>query len=174
MDLKFVSIHEARERIEDPLIVWERNTTLTENLYQGKVRTPTLDLGWIENRFWVWVHYIAGKIGRGELFDVIDGMSFLRGRVFGPMMQAKAGIRPQGVRRIEECGASYLERLKSTAPAHDRLSCLLAINAAVELYQELREELDQGRDEVTSPVEREAVKYLKEIEQNIKKANTST
>ncbi|MER7057532.1 MULTISPECIES: hypothetical protein [unclassified Streptomyces] len=28
------------------------------------------DLQWIEDRFWIWVHYGATKLGRGELFEV--------------------------------------------------------------------------------------------------------
>ena len=167
VDLKFISVNEAKERVEDPLIVWERDAALTENLFLGKERIPTIELKWIENRFWVWTHYIAAKIGRGELFDVIDGLTFLRARVLGPMIQVKAGNLPQGVRRIEECDASYLQSLKLTVPAHDRLSCLSAMNATIELYRELRKALNQGKKEVTSKVERESVKYMKEIEKEI-------
>jgi len=167
VDLKFIMINEARERVEDPLIVWERDNVLTENIFQGKAKAPTVDLEWIENRFWVWVHYIATKIGRGELFDVIDGMGFLRARVFGPMIQVKAGKPPQGVRRIEEDGASYLASLNQTLSAHDRESCLSAMNAAIELYRDLRKELNQGKEVAPSLVELEAVKYLKEMEQKI-------
>lgn len=169
VDLKFVAVNEAVERVEDPLIIWERDNTLTENIFQGKARTPKVDLEWIENRFWVWVHYIATKIGRGELFDVIDGMNFLRARVLSPMIQAKAGKRPQGVRRIEEYGVSYLESLKLTNPTHDKQSCLSAINTAINLYRDLRRELNQGKELSPSRVEMEAVKYLKEIEQKVTK-----
>ena len=105
VDLKFISVNEAKVRVEDPLIIWERDTALTDNLFRGKARTPTVDLEWIENRFWVWVHYIAAKIGRGELFDVIDGLNFLRARVLGPLIQVKMGNYPQGVRRIEKSPA---------------------------------------------------------------------
>ena len=174
VDLKFISINEAKERVEDPLIVWERDTALTENLFQGEPRIPTTDLEWIENRFWVWTHYVAANIGRGELFDVIDGMSFLRVRVLGPMIQTKMGNHPQGVRRIEKWGASYMKDLKRTAPAHDRISCLSAINTTIELYRDLRKELNQGKKEAVSKVELEAVKYLKEIEKEIKKDNASS
>lgn len=169
VDLNFRAVNDVNERVEDPIIIWERNNALTENIFRGKARAPKVDLEWIENRFWVWVHYIAVKIGRGELFDVIDGMGFLRARVFGPMIQAKAGKPPQGVRRIEECGVSYLERLKQTLPLHDRLSCLSAINAAINLYRDLRKELNHGKEIIPSKVELEAVKYLKDIEQNITK-----
>jgi predicted nucleotidyltransferase len=169
VDLKFMAVNEAGERVEDPLIIWERDNALTESIFQGKVRTPKVDLEWIENRFWVWVHYIATKIGRGELFDVIDGMNFIRARVLGPMIQAKAGKPPQGVRRIEEYGASHLESLKLTNPTHDKPSCLLAINTAINLYRDLRKELNQGKELAPSRVEREAMKYLKEIEQKVTK-----
>ena len=101
------------------------------------------------------------------MFDVIDGLTFLRARVLGPMIQVKAGNLPQGVRRIEECDASYLQSLKLTVPAHDRLSCLSAMNATIELYRELRKALNQGKKDVSSQVELEAVKYLKEIEKEI-------
>ena len=32
VDFKFVSVNEAKERVEDPLIIWERGKALTENL----------------------------------------------------------------------------------------------------------------------------------------------
>jgi hypothetical protein len=59
--------------------------------------------------------------------------------------------------------------MRQTLAAHDRASCLSAINAAIELYRDLRKELNPGKGEVPSCVELEAVKYLKEIEQKVTK-----
>ena len=168
VDFKFVSINEVKERVEDPLIIWERDATLTENIFEGKVRSPALDLNWIEDRFWIWVHYVATKIGRGELFEVIDALGFLRSKVLGPMIQVKVGAWPQVVRKIEQHGASYIKKLQRTVPTYDSFGCLSAINATIELYRDLRKELNQGKNEVISKVELEAVKYLKEIEKEIK------
>jgi predicted nucleotidyltransferase len=163
VDYKFVSIKEIQERVEDPLIIWERDKVLTENLFQGRAVFPAQDLKWIEDRFWIWVHYVAAKIGRGELFEVIDALGFIRSRVLGPMILTKAGARPQSVRKIEEYGAPYVEKLQRTVPTYDKLSCLLAINTTIELYRDLRKELNQGKKQVSSKVELETLKYLKEI-----------
>ena len=51
---------------------------------------PTPDLQWMEDRFWVWVHYGALKIGRGELFETIDFISFLRQNVIGSLALMKS------------------------------------------------------------------------------------
>ncbi|MBI2206762.1 MAG: hypothetical protein HYU41_23240 [Candidatus Rokubacteria bacterium] len=48
-------------------------------------------LQWIEDRFWVRMHYIAAKIARGELFEAIDGLVFVRSRVLGPLILSEAG-----------------------------------------------------------------------------------
>ena len=52
VDLHFKSVNDAGDRVEDPIIIWERGTALTDSLYQGKRRELTVDLEWIENRFW--------------------------------------------------------------------------------------------------------------------------
>ena len=56
---------------------------------------------WFEDRFWIWVHYATIKIARGELFETIEFISFLRETVIGPMLQIKNGYLPKGVRKIE-------------------------------------------------------------------------
>ena len=33
----------------------------------------------------MWVHYAAAKVARGELFEALDFMAFLRGQVLGPL-----------------------------------------------------------------------------------------
>src|SRR5256885_4988237 len=63
---------------------------------------PISQVQWIEDRFWVWVHYIAVKIARGELFEAIDALEFVRARVLGPLILSEAGGQPNGVRRVEQ------------------------------------------------------------------------
>jgi hypothetical protein len=36
------------------------------------------DLQWLEDGSWVWVHYIATKIARGELLEAVDALGFVR------------------------------------------------------------------------------------------------
>jgi Nucleotidyltransferase domain len=47
----------------------------------------------VEDRFWVWVHYGATKIGRGELFECLDVVAAFRGMVFGPLVALGRGQR---------------------------------------------------------------------------------
>ena len=84
---------------------------------------PPPDARWIEDRFWVWVHYAALKIARGELQESFDFLSYLRVFVLGPLGSVRAGRKPIGVRRVEddpelaarlaELGASPLKTLRT-------------------------------------------------------------
>src|SRR5712692_6602221 len=49
-------------RVEDPVVLWERDGRLTSALQRGMPAYPQPDLQWIEDRIWVWVHYAATKI----------------------------------------------------------------------------------------------------------------
>ena len=124
--------------MEDPAILWERDDALSVAMKPGEARFPQPDPQWIEDRFWTWVHYGAGKIGRGELFEATDFLAFLRGRVLGPLLLRRAGQRPSGVRRLEQLVPADAERLKSTLCTHDRGSCLAALATVIAVYRELR------------------------------------
>ena len=89
----------------------------------------------------MWVHYIAAKITRGELFEAIDGLGFVRTRVLGPLVLFQAGVRPNGVRRVEQSVPARVPPLRSTLALHDRESCRNALEATVALYTDLREQL---------------------------------
>jgi len=168
VDLKFVSLNDMQDRVEDPQILWERDGVVSDNLSETESKFPEPDLDWIENRFWIWIHYTAQKIGRGELFETIDALNFLRGNVLGPMLLQQAGARPQGVRRIEKYASNYLEKLKKTIPSYDPLHCLAALNEAIALYRDLRKKLNQDKNyNLPTRVESEALKYLREIEQMV-------
>src|SRR5438445_5441981 len=63
VDLKFVALPDVAIRVEDPSVLWEREGRLTRALEDGAAEYPMPILQWIEDRFWVWVHYAAAKIG---------------------------------------------------------------------------------------------------------------
>ncbi len=96
VDLKFVSLPDAADRIEDPAILWERSGRLTAVFQQTRPVYPTPDLQWLEDRFWAWVHYVATKIGRGELLETLDGLAFLRRQVLGPLALQAQGASSVG------------------------------------------------------------------------------
>lgn len=168
VDLKFISLSDLDKRVEDPFIIWERDSVLTEIISKNKSEYPSPDLEWIENRFWIWIHYIAGKIGRGELFETIDALSFIRSNVLGPMILQKIGARPQGLRRFEEYCAAYLDKLKMTNPEYNKQSCFYALESTVKLYEQIRKELVKSEDIYSNKsLVREVKIYLNSIESKI-------
>jgi hypothetical protein len=141
VDLKFVSTDELALRVEDPVVLWDRDGRVAAGLSQGHASYPEPSLQWIEDRFWVWVHYTAVKVARGELFEALDCLAFIRRRVLGPLILLKAGMQPDGVRRIETNAPEVLPELKLTIGGHDRRLCREALENAIRLYIDLRERL---------------------------------
>lgn len=160
VDLKFVKTPDLSDRVEDPSVAWERDGLVTAALSKGEARYPQPDRQWIEDRFWVWVHYMAGKIGRGELFEVIDGLGFLRSRILGPLALVRAGERPMGVRKIERFAPDIARDLEKTLATHEARSCADALRATVALYRELRSPSDLVLREAA---ELASVRYLASV-----------
>jgi len=138
VDLKFIGLSELDQRVEDGLILWQRDDQVQQRLRLAEAAWPQADPQWIEDRFWVWIHYIAVKIGRGELFEAVDGLSAIRRMAIVPLIVSGRTDRPAGVRRIEQLAPDLLPQLKQTVAAHDRAGCLRALHAAVDLYREVR------------------------------------
>lgn len=140
VDIKFLTTPECYDRVEDPVVVWERDHILTNILQQSSAYYPGVDFEWIEDRFWTWVHYALLKIGRGEYFEALDFLSFLRSRVIGPLIQLKNGQLPNGVRRIEMTAtADDLESLHQTVATPTHTSLVDALKTTIRLYTELRD-----------------------------------
>jgi hypothetical protein len=160
VDLKFVSLDDIATRVEDPFVLWERDGRVSRALAQGVAQFPSRSPEWIEDRFWIWVHYAATKIARGELFEAIDFLSFLRATVLGPMVLARAGARPSGVRKIETTAPALALELQRTIACHNAVDCLRALRASVELYRSLT---SNGSGE-RKRVEEAAMEYVAQVE----------
>jgi predicted nucleotidyltransferase len=158
VDLKFVPLRDAHVRVEDPVILYEREARLSAALSRGAARFPEPDQAWLGERFWIWVHYGATKIGRGELFEALDFLSFLRGSVLGPLILEKVGSRPSGVRRLEVAAPTWAKELERTVATHDARQCLDALEAAVSLYRRLRPE-----STAESATERAVMAYVADV-----------
>jgi len=65
VDIKFLTLPEFYERIENPVVLFERDNQLTDVINSTKAEWPSVDYQWIEDRFWTWVHYTATKRARG-------------------------------------------------------------------------------------------------------------
>lgn len=168
VDLKFITRSEISDRIEDPVILWENNKVLSTEFEVTKAVYPQPELQWIEDRFWPWIHYIASKIGRGELFEAVDGLAFLRGNVLGPLILSDKNKTPSGVRRIEEFAPSYVNELSHTISKYQSKRCIRALNSAINLYRKLRQKLADNTLRISVETENAVIDYVNEIEKLIR------
>ena len=167
VDFKFLQPHELEGRIENPVILFEREEILTRAHAASTAAWPMPDFQWIEDRFWVWVHYGAVKIGRGEFFEAADFLAFLRGQVLGPLFALKYGKLPRGVRRLEQfLSPEDLNDLKATHAPLDRKALILATHQAVEIYRKLRARNIQTI-KTNERAEQVATTYLQSLEGKI-------
>lgn len=160
VDLKFVSLDDAGNRIEDPVILYQKNNALSEAFAAMPAVFPYPDLQWMEDRFWVWVHYGAGKIARGEIFEFIEFVSYVRQNVIAQLMHMKNGRLPRGVRRIEQSAPDDMPALLETIAVHDVQSCINALRALIRLYIELRESYLGAKIEPRLRAQEKAIEYL--------------
>jgi hypothetical protein len=96
------------------------------------------ELRWIEERVWTWCWYIQTKILRGELYEALDGLQYVRDRVLFRLLAFRHGTRPSGARRVEATLGDREVRFASTIPlAHDAAAVLSALRAEIDLYLDL-------------------------------------
>lgn len=138
VDLKFLSITDVETRVDEPVVLWERDRRLSQAYASSTGVYPLPNEQWIEDRFWIWIHYGTGKVARGELFEALDFISYLRSTVLGPLGLLKAGCKPSGVRRIEQLTPDLAKVLERTVALHERESCYLALERCIEIYRSLR------------------------------------
>jgi predicted nucleotidyltransferase len=139
VDLKFVTPDGLRHRVEDGVVLWQRGDVVDRVYADSVAQWPQADPQWIEDRFWVWVHYIAVKIGRGELFEAIEAIGALRSVSIAPLAVLGRTERPAGVRRLETLAPELVPQLRATLATADPDDCLRALKAAIELYRTVRE-----------------------------------
>lgn len=162
VDFKFVRASDFAERVEDLDILWDRDGNLADALAQRPPATPLLDLQWIEDRFWIWVHYGATKLGRGELFEVIGFLGYLREAVLGPLAARRVGATPRGVRHLESIAPDEARDLQVTLCGYDQHDAGQALLASIELYR-------RWLDDAGAAIERHrhaeklAVQYLHDV-----------
>ena len=139
VDLKFITPDDLRQRVEDGLVLWQRDDTIDRVLTDSDSRWPQADPQWIEDRFWVWVHYVAVKIARGELFEAIDALGMLRAAAIAPLAVIGRTAKPAGVRRLETLAPELVPQLRETVATADRDDCLRALKASVAVYRKVRD-----------------------------------
>ena len=162
IDFKVVSMDDIHDKVEKPTVLWERKTLISSQINLTPAEFPKPDSVWIEKRFWTWIHYIATKIGRGEIFEAIEAVGFIRANVLGPIILQENGARPQGLRKIERYASQEeLEKMKSTLVSYDTQDCLRALCESMELYRSFRNV--QGNQRLENLVD----EYLTQIENQL-------
>ncbi|WP_197083997.1 aminoglycoside 6-adenylyltransferase [Sphingobacterium sp. Ag1] len=165
VDIKFLTIEEFKVRIENPTLLIDKDKQLETILSQTVEKFPYPDYQWIEDRFWIWVHYALLKIGRGEYFEAYDFMAFLRMVVFGPLLHIKNDNLPRGVRKVEQdLLPDDLEKLKLTLPTYDRKSLLSSLRNGILLYRQLRRDLFDDAVTLHNETDKKVMSYFEEIE----------
>lgn len=168
VDIKFLTLDEFHSRIETPMILLDKEDKLKNALAGSDPKFPYPDYQWIEDRFWIWIHYALLKIGRGELLEALDSLGFLRMVVLGPLLHIKNDSLPRGVRKLEtRLPKQDLEALKLTIPAYTKLSLLVALKNSVVLYQKLRASLFDNTIQLQKDTEERVMKYFEEIEKQV-------
>ncbi len=162
VDLKFITLEELKGGVEKPLVLWQRDSSVSELINETNFSYPNPDFQWIEDRFWVWIHYGATKLGRGELFELIDLLTFIRGTVIGPLVLMNNNLQPNGVRKIEIGAPEFLEELEKTVAVHEKASCYNAMKSTISLYLNFRQDYE-GDIQIKSEAQQESIKYLEEV-----------
>jgi hypothetical protein len=164
VDIKFLTLDEFERRVETPVILLDKEGQLQKVLEQTESKFPYPDYQWIEDRFWVWVHYALLKIGRGEYMEALDFFAFLRQIVFGPLLHIRNGKLPKGVRKVEsQLPEQDFNQLVGTIPTYSRSSLLSRLQYSIKLYQQLRAELFPSTLVFQTQTESKVLKYFSKI-----------
>jgi hypothetical protein len=165
VDIKFLTIDEFDNRIETPLLLLDKGSQLKEVINHSSAKFPYPDFQWIEDRFWIWIHYALLKIGRGEYLEAYDFSGFLRMTVLGPLLHIKNGNLPRGVRKVEQTlKEEDFNDLKRTIPFYEKQSLLVSLRNSVLLYKQLRTALFDHKVHLQYETERKVMLYFDDIE----------
>lgn len=66
VDIRFVTLDEFKDRVENPVVLLDTDQQLQDVIH--------------------WIHYALLKVGRGEYMEALDFLAYLRMVVFGPLL----------------------------------------------------------------------------------------
>lgn len=167
VDIKFLVPEELATRIENPVILFERDGKLSSLIHSTQPSWPYCDYQWIEDRFWTWIHYGAQKAGRGEYFEALNFLGDLRAMVLSPLLLHKNNQLPRGLRKVEtQLSAEDLAELKTTIAEYDIQSIIKAIDHTIRIYRQLRKELFKDVT-LQEPAEKRSTEYWGQVKQRL-------
>ena len=165
VDIKFLTLDEFKQRIETPVILLDTSKQLQQALVASVPEFPYPDYQWMEDRFWVWVHYALLKVGRGELLEALDFLGFLRITVLGPLLQIKNKELPRGTRKLEtQLNATDFAAIQATIANYNAVSILNSLDQAIQLYKNTRKLVFENEIRLQLETEKKVISYFKEIQ----------
>src|SRR5688500_12548540 len=103
VDLKFVTSSGLDGLVERPAVLFARDPREVEaRLDAAAIAWPNASPEWFEQRAWIWLHYGAAKLARGELFEAIGMLAFSGTRGWGRWLLAVERGRQGAVAGIEQ------------------------------------------------------------------------
>lgn len=152
VDLKFITAAALDRRVEEPAVLFARDATeLAKRLAVSTPAWPDMPPEWFEARVWVWLHYGATKLARGELFEALGMLAFFREQVLGPMLHRRAGRNQRGVRRVELFELDPAGLLKATLAGHDANAIDAALRQSLQAYLDLRQDAPPAHTSEAGP-----------------------
>ncbi len=165
VDIKFLTIEEFHDRVETPTILLDKGNQLKSVIDNTTSIFPYPDYQWVEDRFWIWIHYALLKIGRGEYLETFDFLGSVRTIILGPLLHIKNGNLPRGVRKVEtQLESNDFDKLKGTIPEYNKQSLLNCLRNSVSLYKYLRASLYDDTIKLQIETEKSVMAYFDKIE----------
>lgn len=141
IDLRLLPLDNLSE-IHHPQVLWDRDEQFRLALAARRDPPPSLNLQWMEDRFWLWLHSAATALKEGAVFEAHHLMSCMRSRILAPLVLKKEGMNlTGGLHELEKSDGENLSSLRATVPLYDARSCEISLREAAKLYVDLRETL---------------------------------
>lgn len=138
VDLKFVQAADLVMRVDEPLVLYDPDGLCAGVLSKTEAIWPERDPQWFEDRFWIWLHYAAARLARGERFEALSTVNWIREQVLAPLAARRAGVPQRGLRHIESGAPASIRSLDATVSLNDSHGLWNALNQCAGLYLDLR------------------------------------
>src|SRR5918995_3852459 len=143
VELDVVSADRAAEHNDGvpAVVLWEREP-ISDALPGTYAPDVAAGVRWLEARIWTWSWYIQSKVLRGELYEALDGLQYVRDEVLFRLLAFHGERRPAGGRRAEAVVGGHGDSFARTIPrALDPASVLAALREEIDLYRRLADPL---------------------------------
>jgi len=123
------------------VVLWEREP-ISDALPGTYAPEVAAGVRWMEARIWTWSWYIQSKVLRGELYEALDGLQYVRDQVLFRLLAFHGERRPAGGRRAEAVVGDHRDAFARTIPRSlDPATVLAALREEIDLYRVLADPL---------------------------------